>query len=72
MTILEEYGYILNWFNEYYTIHEQKYRRLMALNKTDDNGADPKTLLLALYSEAELKRLRIQQIEKALYNEQMV
>lgn len=66
MTILEEYGYILNWFSEYYTIHEQKYRRLYTLGKLTDEGKDPYSELINLYNEAEIKRARIQQLERLL------
>lgn len=52
------------WFNNYYTQHEQKYNRLIALNKLDDNGENPSTLLNALFEEAEVKRKRIQELEQ--------
>lgn len=55
------------WFKSYYTIHEQKYRRLYSLNKADDDGANAYDKLMALYNEAETKRARIQQLE-ALIN----
>ena len=51
------------WFNEYYTQHEQKYRRLIALNKVDDDELDGQTKLITLYEEAEQKRVRIQELE---------
>lgn len=51
------------WFNEYYTQHEQKYRRLIALNKVDDDEVDGQTKLITLYEEAEQKRARIQELE---------
>lgn len=54
------------WFNNEYTRHEQKYRRLIALNKLDDNNKNPATLLNELYEEAETKRKRIQQLEAQL------
>lgn len=52
-----------NWFDGYYAVHEQKYRRLIALNKLDDDGANATDKLTALYEEAEIKRRRIQELE---------
>ena len=63
MTILEEYGYLLTWFKEYYTIHEQKYRRLYSLKINCDDGTDPYLQLMALYQTAEQNRKRIQELE---------
>lgn len=57
-----------NWFETEYTYKEQKYRRLIALNKTDDDGVDCQTKLTALYEEAEIKRKRIQELEIELEN----
>lgn len=54
------------WFNEYYTQHEQKYRRLITLNKADDDEIDGQTKLITLYEEAELKRSRIQELESRI------
>lgn len=54
------------WFNEYYTQHEQKYRRLIALNKVDDDEVDGQTKLITLYEEAEQKRVRIQELESRI------
>ena len=51
------------WFNTYYTQHEQKYRRLITLNKADDDEVDGQTKLITLYEEAEQKRARIQELE---------
>lgn len=53
------------WFNEYYTQHEQKYRRLITLNKVDDD-IDGQTKLITLYEEAEQKRARIQELESRI------
>ena len=61
-----EYENIIGWFNGYYAEHEQKFRRLIALNKLDDDGCDPNIKLLSLYNEAERKRKRVQEIENAL------
>lgn len=52
-----------DWFDGYYAVHEQKYRRLIALNKLDDDGANATDKLTALYEEAETKRRRIQELE---------
>ena len=49
------------WFNNYYTIHEQQYRRLHTLG---DTSAYDK--LIALYNEAETKRKQIQDLEAQL------
>lgn len=49
------------WFNIYYTIHEQQYRRLHTLG---DTTAYDK--LINLYEEAETKRARIQELEVEL------
>lgn len=48
------------WFNDYYTIHYQKYNRLIALKQLDEN---PEKKLKLLYEEAEKKRARIKEIE---------
>lgn len=60
-----------NWFDKTYNYKEQKYRRLIVLNKKDTvilNGKileiDANDLLHQLYEEAEGKRLRIQELEK--------
>lgn len=54
------------WFNEYYTQHEQKYRRLNTLKQLTDELEDPYNKLIELYQEAEHKRKRIQEIEVLL------
>lgn len=54
---------LTNWFNDYYAIHEQKYRRLKALSKADDDGESATVKLKALYEEAEEKRKRLQKIQ---------
>lgn len=51
------------WFDNIYTYKEQKYRRLIALNKLDDDGIDGQTKLNKLYKEAEEKRTKIQELE---------
>lgn len=55
-----------SWFDNDYTYKEQKYRRLIALGKTDDDGIDAQTKLSGLYQEAETKRARIQELELLL------
>ena len=55
-----------NWFNTYYTEHEQKYRRLNTLKQLTDELEDPYNKLVELYQEAEIKRKRIQEIEVLL------
>lgn len=62
--MLQELWQLQTWFNVYYTQHEQKYNRLIALNKQDDDGIDGNTKLINLYNEAEIKRARIQELEK--------
>lgn len=62
----EELSKINRWFGEYYTIHEQKYRRLHTLGKLTDEGKDPYNELINLYKEAEIKRARIQELERLL------
>lgn len=61
-----EYGKLITWFNNTYSYREQKYRRLIALGKTDSDGGDCAEKLNALYLEAEQKRERIQQLEGLL------
>lgn len=57
---------LIEWFDGYYTQHEQKFRRLHTLNKLTDDGKNAYDALVELYNEAELKRRRIQQIEEIL------
>lgn len=61
-----EYFDLKKWFEKIYTYKEQKYRRLISLNKLDDDGIDGQTKLTALYEEAEEKRKRIQELENLL------
>lgn len=59
--------YVLKqWFDTIYAYQEQKFRRLMALNKTDDDGVSAAEKLNALYLEAEEKRKQIQELEKEI------
>lgn len=57
---------IKKWYDTYYTTNEQKYRRLHTLGKLTDEGKDPYNELINLYSEAEIKRARIQELERLL------
>lgn len=61
--IKREMNLIQGWFNTYYTIHEQKYNRLIALNKTLDDGTSPQDALNDLYNQAEEKRKQYQELE---------
>lgn len=60
---IEEKSQIEAWFSDFYTKHEQKYRRLYTLNKNDDDGVSGYDKLIQLYNEAENKRKRIQELE---------
>lgn len=59
--INDEYIELINWFNDYYSIHEQKYRRLNTLGNKEAYDE-----LIKLYNEAEIKRARIQELEGLL------
>lgn len=61
-----EMNELKNWFNTYYTEHEQKYRRLNTLKQLTDELEDPYNKLVELYKDAEIKRKRIQEIEALL------
>lgn len=61
--ILIEINNLKGWYDNYYTQHEQKYRRLHSLGKLTDEGKDPYNELINLYNEAEIKRARIQELE---------
>ena len=61
--ILNEINSLKEWYENYYTQHEQKFRRLHLLNKLTDDGKDPYQELINLYKEAEIKRARIQELE---------
>ena len=64
--IAHEINKLKEWFRFQYNYKEQKYRRLIALNKMDDDGVDSKTKLNDLYIEAEEKRSQIQTLEAKL------
>ena len=72
VNIEEKIKVLKNWFNEYYTIHEQKYRRLHFLGQLCDDGSNPYIKLNELYNEAELKRKTIQNYELDLKSEKFV
>lgn len=52
------------WFNTYYTIQEQKLRRLHTLQLLCDDGTSPYYALVDLYNLAEKYRKEIQELEK--------
>lgn len=62
----EEINDLKLWLDTYYARHEQKYRRLHSLGKLTDEGKDPYNELINLYNEAEIKRARIQELERLL------
>ena len=55
---------LTNWFNTTYRYKIEKYTRLIALEKPDDDGISAETKLKKLYEEAEEKRYKIQELEK--------
>ena len=61
-----ELSNLIEWFDGYYSQHEQKYRRLHEINKLTDDGKDPYVELIELYNEAEVKRKRIQELEEVV------
>ena len=64
MNYKEEIESLTFWFNYYYSQHEQKYRRLIALGKMCDDGTNPQDNLQQLYIQAEENRKRMQFLEK--------
>ena len=63
---MTEIDYLKLWFSDVYTIEEQKLRRLHTLGKLTDEGKNPYNELINLYNEAEIKRARIQELEREL------
>ena len=59
----QEFQELKEWFDIEYARKEQKYRSLHSLGKLTDEGKDPYDELINLYSEAEIKRARIQELE---------
>ena len=55
-----------SWFDTDYTHYEQKYRRLISLGRSCDDGSDPANKLTELYEEAEEKRKSIQELEELI------
>ncbi len=66
IALTEELETLKEWFDVYYTQHEQKYRRLISLGKMCDDGTNPSVTLNNLYIEAETKRARINQLESLI------
>ena len=62
----KEYADLIYWFNHDYASKEQKFRRLHTLGKLTDEGKNPYNELINLYNEAEIKRARIQELERLL------
>lgn len=63
---MTEIDYLKLWFSDVYTIEEQKLRRLHTLGKLTDESKKPYEELIKLYNEAEIKRARIQELEREL------
>ena len=63
MEIDQEISNLKYWFDKYYTEHEQKFRRLISLNITEDDGVNVSKELEKLYQQAEVNRKRIQELE---------
>ena len=59
---------LTKWFDTTYRYKTEKYARLIALNKLDDDGRNPSEKLNELYEEAENVRLEIQRLEEELKN----
>ena len=55
---------LTNWFDSTYRYKIEKYTRLIALEKLDDDGFSAESKLTKLYEEAEEKRYKIQKLEK--------
>ena len=62
----QELTELKKWYDIEYARKEQKYRRLHTLGKLTDEGKDPYNELINLYKEAEIKRARIQELERLL------
>ena len=62
--IADKLNELTNWFNATYRYKIEKYTRLIALEKPDDDGISAETKLKKLYEEAEEKRYKIQELEK--------
>lgn len=64
--LINEMFNLKHWYNKYYIIQEQKLRRLHTLGKPTDKGNNAYDELIKLYNEAEIKRARIQELERLL------
>ena len=62
----QEYSTLINWFYIDYTKQEQKLRRLHTLGKPTDKGNNAYNELINLYNDAEIKRARLQELERLL------
>lgn len=63
MDALDNIRYMQHWFDGYYTIHEQKYNRMIRLNDTTENWFEK---LQELDELAEEKRDRIKELEELI------
>ena len=61
-----ELNTLKQWFDETYRYKVEKFTRLIALGKNDDDGKDCNIKKLELYNEAEEKRKRIQELENII------
>ena len=68
LTKAEQIEELTNWFNTTYRYKDEKYNRLIVLNKLDDDGISPTIKRNELYEEAENVRLEIQRLEEELKN----
>lgn len=57
---------LTNWFKTTYRYKYEKYTRLIALNKLDDDGVDANKKLLELYEEAEIVAKEIRELRESL------
>lgn len=55
-----------NWFETTYRYKDEKYNRLIILDKLDDDGVSPEIKRKELYEEAENIRAEIQRLEEEL------
>ena len=62
----QEITELKEWYDIEYARKEQKYRRLHTLGKLTDEAKNPYNELINLYNEAEIKRARIQELERLL------
>ena len=62
----QEIQELKTWLDIDYARKEQKLRRLHTLGKLTDEGANPYDELIKLYNKAEIKRVRIKELERLL------